>query len=102
VNGGKSPTCLQLAKAPTNTTHWCDVADYRRLWSNSNIVGNRGIGGCSNSNGQATPLLFKGEASPSYMLLPEIPFLVRAILPHAKFVVMLRNPVDRALVEISI
>ncbi len=37
-----------------------------------------------------------GEASPSYLFHPEVPGRVRAALPQAKLIVLLRNPVDRA------
>lgn len=38
-----------------------------------------------------------GEASPSYLFLPQIPARVAAIVPAAKLIVVLRNPIDRAL-----
>jgi hypothetical protein len=37
-----------------------------------------------------------GEASPYYLFHPEAPARIQAAVPQAKFVVMLRNPVDRA------
>jgi hypothetical protein len=37
-----------------------------------------------------------GEASPSYLFHPEVPQRARAAVSHAKFIVLLRNPVDRA------
>jgi hypothetical protein len=37
-----------------------------------------------------------GEASPYYLFHPDVPERVRRALPHAKFIVLLRNPVDRA------
>jgi hypothetical protein len=37
-----------------------------------------------------------GEASPYYLFHPDVPDRVRGVLPHAKFIVLLRNPVDRA------
>jgi hypothetical protein len=42
-----------------------------------------------------TPLV--GEASPSYVLHPSAPERVRALLPDARLVLLLRDPVDRAL-----
>jgi len=42
-----------------------------------------------------TPLV--GEASPSYVLHPYAPERARALLPGARLVVLLRDPVDRAL-----
>lgn len=41
-----------------------------------------------------TPLV--GEASPSYLLHPHAPARARALLPDARLVVLLRDPVDRA------
>ena len=37
-----------------------------------------------------------GEASPFYLFHPEAPARILAAVPQAKFVVLLRNPVDRA------
>lgn len=37
-----------------------------------------------------------GEASPYYLFHPEVPERIHAVLPHAKFIALLRNPVDRA------
>jgi len=38
-----------------------------------------------------------GEASPSYLFHPLAPERVRAVVPEARLVVLLRNPIDRAL-----
>jgi hypothetical protein len=37
-----------------------------------------------------------GEASPSYLFFPKVPERVQGLLPHAKLIVLLRNPIDRA------
>lgn len=37
-----------------------------------------------------------GEASHAYLTSPESPALIKASIPHARFVIVLRNPVDRA------
>ena len=37
-----------------------------------------------------------GEASPQYLFHPGVPQRVRATLPDARFIALLRNPVDRA------
>ena len=37
-----------------------------------------------------------GESSPNYIFDPSVPARVKAALPNAKLIVMLRNPVDRA------
>lgn len=36
------------------------------------------------------------EATPNYLYVPKVPRLVSRYMPRAKFIVMLRNPVDRA------
>jgi len=36
------------------------------------------------------------ESTPNYLYQPKVPARVKALLPDAKFIVMLRNPVDRA------
>jgi hypothetical protein len=48
---------------------------------------------CRAANGTAT-LAF--EASPYYLFEPRVPERVRGLLPDAKLVALLRNPVDRA------
>lgn len=40
--------------------------------------------------------LSTGEASPSYLFLPEVPTRVQGVLPDARFIVLLRDPVIRA------
>jgi hypothetical protein len=37
-----------------------------------------------------------GEASPNYLFHPDVPERARQAMPHARFIVLLRNPVDRA------
>ncbi len=37
-----------------------------------------------------------GEASPYYLFHPDVPERARSVVPHAKFIALLRNPVDRA------
>jgi hypothetical protein len=37
-----------------------------------------------------------GEASPNYLFHPDVPERVCKAVPHARFIVLLRNPVDRA------
>ncbi len=37
-----------------------------------------------------------GEASPYYLFHPDVPERARRAVPHAKFIALLRNPVDRA------
>lgn len=38
-----------------------------------------------------------GEATPYYLVHPQVPRRVAADLPEAKFIVLLRNPIDRAI-----
>jgi hypothetical protein len=37
-----------------------------------------------------------GEASPSYLFVPYVPQLMSQYLPDCKFIILLRNPIDRA------
>lgn len=43
-----------------------------------------------------TPYHICGDKSPSYLLLPQVPARVFSLYPDMKFLVVLRNPVDRA------
>jgi hypothetical protein len=45
---------------------------------------------------ERTGTALTGEASPYYLFHPAVPVRVRAVLPAAKLIVLLRNPVDRA------
>jgi Sulfotransferase domain len=38
-----------------------------------------------------------GEATPNYFFHPQVPARVAQLLPHVKLILLLRNPVDRAL-----
>jgi hypothetical protein len=44
----------------------------------------------------ADPGVLAGEATPSYMHRPEVPARIASIVPGAKLIAILRNPVDRA------
>jgi hypothetical protein len=37
-----------------------------------------------------------GECSPSYLFLSSVPSLVKSVVPNCRFIVVLRNPIDRA------
>ena len=37
-----------------------------------------------------------GEASVSYLFYPQVPFRISKIIPHAKIIIILRNPIERA------
>ena len=41
-----------------------------------------------------TPII---EATPSYLFVPSVPDRISSLLPDAKFIAVLRNPVDRAI-----
>lgn len=41
--------------------------------------------------------LLTGEATPSYLMNPDVPQRLAALLPDIKLIVLLRNPVDRAI-----
>ena len=42
-----------------------------------------------------------GESSPYYLFHPHVPKRVAKDVPHAKFIVLLRNPVDRAILNLE-
>jgi len=42
-----------------------------------------------------------GEASPSYLFIEEIPQRVKGLFPDIKIIILLRNPVDRAISHFS-
>jgi hypothetical protein len=44
----------------------------------------------------ATTEKARGEATPHYLLYPQAPERIHALLPHAKLIASLRNPIDRA------
>lgn len=56
-----------------------DTSEYLKLWN-----------GCS-------PSQLKGEVSPTYFHDPSCPAAVKATIPSARLVLILRNPVDRAI-----
>ena len=43
------------------------------------------------------PDILRGEASPYYILHPDVPRRVAADFPHIKLIALLRNPVERAI-----
>lgn len=90
VNGGKSKTALMLTKKHPNTTLWCDVNDYVQCWPPQPPV-QKPVAAASSAMAMAA-----GEASPSYLLFPELAAVMHAVVPDAKLVVLLRDPVARA------
>ena len=66
-------------KQAPESGYWCDAQLYRQLFQ---------------SCGKKTC----GDASPSYMMYPEMPLLAHVLLPaHTKLIVMLREPLARAV-----
>jgi hypothetical protein len=49
--------------------------------------------------GLSTENTLTGEATPSYILRIDGPTMMEAVLPHAKLLLILRNPVSRAYSE---
>ena len=74
--------------APVKEIHFFDkrfaegVGWYRRCFSESARV-----------DGQRT---LTGEATPSYLFDPQVPERMAQVVPHARLIALLRNPVDRA------
>ena len=67
---------------------WKEVSFFDRHWTR----GERWYRGHF-PRGAAPPV---GEASPSYLFHPAAPQRVRSLVPEARLIVLLRNPVDRA------
>lgn len=42
------------------------------------------------------PRLISGEATPDYMIYPQVPELIHKHMPNAKLILLLKNPIDRA------
>jgi hypothetical protein len=74
----------QVAPAFRKEPHFFDDAWHRgESWYRANFA-------------RARAHRITGEASPHYLFSPEAPARVRQMVPEAKLIVMLRNPVDRA------
>jgi len=41
--------------------------------------------------------ILRGEATPNYFQLPEVPVRVKAVMPQARLILLLRDPLERAL-----
>ena len=108
VNGGKSKTASMLTRTPPNATRWCDADDYIRCWppppplpppSRTHAASDAHAAAPASTarlSASAAPLTAAGEASPSYLLFPELATIMHQIVPDAKLVVLLRDPVARA------
>lgn len=68
---------------------WKEVSFFDRHWW-------RGVGWYRGQFPMRSRGRLVGEASPSYLFHPLAPERVRAVVPRAKLIVLLRNPVDRA------
>ena len=42
----------------------------------------------------------RGDITPFYLFHPDVPARIRALLPHARMIVLLRDPVERALSQV--
>ena len=77
-----------VSRAAAKELHFFDnkfaegVRWYRRCFSEGKLV-----------DGQRT---ITGEASPSYLFDPQVPERMARIVPNARLIALLRNPVDRA------
>jgi len=56
----------------------------------------RGVDWYKRQLGKRGPDTFHGEKSPGYLVMPYVPNRVKNVCPQAKFIVMLRDPVERA------
>jgi hypothetical protein len=80
-----------IVSASVKEVHYFDYNfDKGQEWYESHfdpVIGNE-----SDQDGKIT-----GEASPYYIFHPLVPLRVKALLPDIKLIVLLRNPVDRAI-----
>ena len=79
----------QVVSASKKEVHFFDSPAFRRGegWYRSNFPPQ------SSENGQKT---ITGEASPYYIYHPLVPKRAASLIPNAKLIALLRNPVDRA------
>ena len=76
--------------------HYFDWNAWRGdLWYRSHFPIRRFEQGISYTSG-TDPTLITGDHSPDYLFHPLVPERARRLLPDAKLIVLLRNPVDRA------
>eukprot|EP00041_Stephanoeca_diplocostata_P015114 m.286404 g.286404 ORF g.286404 m.286404 type:complete len:243 (+) comp19930_c0_seq1:1326-2054(+) len=100
----RSSDAIQLAKEDANSDNWCDAVLYdRMLQKGRNKRNERRLQELERHREEASreaeslaDHILVGEASPSYMLFPEIPSLMKLLYPQVKVVLMLREPVARA------
>lgn len=73
--------------------HFFDNNYHRRLgWYRSHFPLSRAVAHSTRTGFR----VLTGEATPYYLFHPHVPARIRRHLPHAKLIVLLRNPVDRA------
>ena len=83
-----------IASASKKELHYFSLQhNFGKLWYCSNFPSNLSRHYFYKKTNQK---LLSGEASPTYLFYPEVPGRMREILPDAKLIVILRNPVDRA------
>jgi len=81
--------------ASTKEVHFFDYYFHRGLsWYKSHFPTLSEVARCSAQNSQPC---ITGESSPYYLAHPLSPQRVKQLLPEARLICMLRNPVDRAL-----
>ena len=86
----KHPAVTHAAK---KEIHYFDIYhDLGELWYRSKFPTNLSKRRHYKKTGQK---ILSGEASPTYLFFPTIPSRMKDILPGAKLIVILRNPVDR-------
>jgi Sulfotransferase domain len=84
-----------IVGADTKEVHYFDV-NYRRGvdWYRSNFPPRRRLERLTSRLGRQG---LTGEATPYYLFHPHVPQRMHALLPDAKLIVLLRDPVDRAI-----
>ena len=84
--------CFQLVDSPTA---WCNITDYLGLLRNGRMIRNEKGFRASEFDSRITSY-YTSDASPSYIIFPEVARLMGLMLPTTKFIAMLREPVSRA------
>eukprot|EP00039_Didymoeca_costata_P008980 m.119239 g.119239 ORF g.119239 m.119239 type:complete len:434 (-) comp14308_c0_seq8:65-1366(-) len=84
ASGGKSRTSQLLTQEPMSSVDWCDVIAYESVFQQQD------------EKTSADSSIYFGEASPSYLMFPELASIVHSVVPNVKIIAMLRDPVERA------
>jgi len=76
--------------------HYFDLNSEKRIdWYRMHFARYFKENASQNENRKATSII-TGEASPYYLFHPNVPRRLASLLPNAKILILLRNPVDRA------